>query len=301
MSYILEAIKKAEHERGSKRLSNHAVEETRQEETRRSQIPWVAIAIFINALILMAWIVYQILSDQPLSSEQPNNTLINKNDQVVQVDPVIEQSTKPEEVPKASYEISTPAIKEQDAFVLEEVTDNGIYVEEVVNVEDESEQRMISVDDMIDEELPVFLSVKQKRAHMEAESMDKEVESETLAKAKIEPLPKPQIVRQEPNLVVDKSAEIEQQLEVSAINVPQIRNNNVPDFEELPYSLQQQIPSIAISVHIYNSQVDARKVRVNGQLLYEGEQVDNETLVEEITPHGVIFDYAGTLFRKTLN
>lgn len=81
---------------------------------------------------------------------------------------------------------------------------------------------------------------------------------------------------------------------------PQIRravNTGVPDFGELPYDVQEKIPDLGISVHIFNEDPTQRRVRINGRMYAEGASLQRDMALVEITQYGVIFDYQGHVFR----
>lgn len=70
------------------------------------------------------------------------------------------------------------------------------------------------------------------------------------------------------------------------------------DYRQLPSSLQQQLPELAISLHLYSEKPERRKVSVDGRVMREKEQIDKDLILEEITPDGVIFNFAGKRFHK---
>ena len=67
---------------------------------------------------------------------------------------------------------------------------------------------------------------------------------------------------------------------------------------ELPPALQQEIPNISISFHVYSSKPRDRRVMINGEMVGQGEQLASGLSLEEITPDGVIFGYKGYRFRR---
>ena len=86
------------------------------------------------------------------------------------------------------------------------------------------------------------------------------------------------------------------------INVaPKIRkavNTGVSDFGELPYDIQEKIPDLGISVHMFNEEDPTqRRVRINGRMYTEGASLQRDMALVEITRYGVIFDYQGHVFR----
>jgi general secretion pathway protein B len=69
---------------------------------------------------------------------------------------------------------------------------------------------------------------------------------------------------------------------------------------ELPPSLQQEIPNISIAFHVYSSKPKDRRVMINGEMVGQGEQLASGLSLEEITPDGVIFGYKGYRFRRAV-
>ena len=125
-----------------------------------------------------------------------------------------------------------------------------------------------------------------------------------ISPAKVAPLPDREVVTStisEELMVKEDTVDTELPAEIHIEKeIPVIENTNVPHFNELPYPLQQRIPDISISVHIYNLAKNARKVRVNGRLLHQGDAVSDSLIIQEITTYGVIFNYEGELFKMPL-
>ncbi len=71
----------------------------------------------------------------------------------------------------------------------------------------------------------------------------------------------------------------------------------VPSQGELPRSVQQELPAISITGHIYSNEPSSRIVNINGQILREGETVSAELKLEEITPNGVILNFRDYRFQ----
>lgn len=65
---------------------------------------------------------------------------------------------------------------------------------------------------------------------------------------------------------------------------------------ELPLSVQQELPNISIRGHIYSNDLTSRIVNINGQIIREGETVTAGLKLEEITEYGVILSYKGYRF-----
>jgi general secretion pathway protein B len=66
---------------------------------------------------------------------------------------------------------------------------------------------------------------------------------------------------------------------------------------DLPPTIQQEIPRMAISVHAYSATPANRLVGINDQLLREGDSLAQGIRLEEITEDGMVFSYKGYRFR----
>ena len=67
---------------------------------------------------------------------------------------------------------------------------------------------------------------------------------------------------------------------------------------ELPVSIQQELPALSISVHAYSAKPADRLVGINNRMLHEGDEVAPGLKLEQITPDGMILNYKGTSFRR---
>ncbi len=68
------------------------------------------------------------------------------------------------------------------------------------------------------------------------------------------------------------------------------------DFYDLPDSIQQQLPAIIVSAHVYSSNPLQRSIVINNNFMEEGEYVIDNLILYEITADGAIFDYGETRF-----
>lgn len=87
--------------------------------------------------------------------------------------------------------------------------------------------------------------------------------------------------------------------------VPHVReakpkNNTIYNPEELPYSVQKDLPELIITVHLYSDDPSSRMINTYGKTVKEGQAVTDDLKLEEITPDSVIFSYKGYKFRKKL-
>ncbi len=70
----------------------------------------------------------------------------------------------------------------------------------------------------------------------------------------------------------------------------------LPRYSDLSRDMRERMSPLAMSMHFYNSEPNRRLVRINDQLLREGDWVSRDLELVEITPNGVILDFLGTAF-----
>ena len=77
-------------------------------------------------------------------------------------------------------------------------------------------------------------------------------------------------------------------------DIPSAETTPVPAvmrMNELPASVRQALPTMAISVHAYSDDPKVRLVGINNRILHEGDEVAPGLKLEQITPEGMILDY----------
>lgn len=72
----------------------------------------------------------------------------------------------------------------------------------------------------------------------------------------------------------------------------------IPERDELPVNIQQYIPMMEFSAHVYSSNPLQRSIVINGRFLEEGDYLASDLFLSEITPEGAIFDFQGQLFHQ---
>lgn len=77
-------------------------------------------------------------------------------------------------------------------------------------------------------------------------------------------------------------------------------NKRIYNTEELPQSVQKNLPELIITVHLYSDDPSARMINTYGKTVREGQTVTDDLKLEEIAPDSVIFSYKGYKFRKNL-
>ena len=76
--------------------------------------------------------------------------------------------------------------------------------------------------------------------------------------------------------------------------------NKIYHISELPQSLQQKLPAFAISTFLYSEEPGSRSVRINGQMMREGQYLSAGLKLEEIIQNGMIFSYQNYWFQVGL-
>jgi general secretion pathway protein B len=80
---------------------------------------------------------------------------------------------------------------------------------------------------------------------------------------------------------------------------PPIREKT-PVLGDAPASMQREMPGISLSFLVYSDNAAERMVSINGKMMREGQQISEDTKLDEITPNGVILNYRGYRFHKNL-
>jgi general secretion pathway protein B len=88
---------------------------------------------------------------------------------------------------------------------------------------------------------------------------------------------------------------------VAAVSRPgDPRPARIPALAELPEDLRRQVPAMAVGGSIYSPQPAARMVIVNGQVFQEGAVLGPELLLEQIRPKSAVFTIRGQRFEVPL-
>jgi general secretion pathway protein B len=73
-------------------------------------------------------------------------------------------------------------------------------------------------------------------------------------------------------------------------------SSQFPLYSDLSKELRNQMPSVNMSMHYYNNRSERRLVRINDRLLREGDWVERDLQLVEITETGALLDYLGKTF-----
>jgi general secretion pathway protein B len=78
-------------------------------------------------------------------------------------------------------------------------------------------------------------------------------------------------------------------------------SNKVLSIKELPAAIKGSLPELKMTVHSYNEQPQSRFVVMNNNTIREGQPMNADLKVEQITPNGVILNYQGHRFVLGIN
>jgi general secretion pathway protein B len=72
-------------------------------------------------------------------------------------------------------------------------------------------------------------------------------------------------------------------------------------FNELPASIRQELGGMTVAVHMYSAKPADRFVSINDRPLHEGDEINPGLTLDKITYDGMILSYKGYRFKKGIN
>ena len=308
MSYILEALKKSEKERQDGAVPSFDSQQGSESAPLKKKKPWhffLIGALLLNAAIFLWWI----RPWRTVETELPVKAGSERGSSLI-VAPV--DTTMPDEV--ADENAVTAGTPQREALQVipgqeKETADQEKGTDVVPSSPELSPAAVASMTEDRDAALNVNLAEGDEGAgevrRSEADSGEPEERAEedlSLGEQGDDGLGGQEM----PSAVEEKGSP--QDNAVAEKRRPAARTSKVkkggavsgeaaPDIAQLPVSIQQQLPEISISLHLYSKQPQRRKVSVNGSMMREKDRLGTLT-VEEITPDGVIFSFRGTRFHK---
>ncbi len=295
MSYILEAIKKADQKRKLGSVPDvHTVHEGPPPIAKRLVWPYVlAAALFVNSALIFWWI-------QPWSAKAPPNRSASR--QVV-AKHIAEAPAAPSKTPDngQTAKVEIPAAK---LAVLPEVASQAATSAEgqIPPDGDESVPPKIEVIPVADK-LPAETVAAESANDEPAGTADSGIEDgEKVAASPLESLDSmadhPQIIERIGGQPlpdtdygeIDLKTEQKRQQEKEKLA-------KIPYLHRLPADFQKDIPEIHISFHSYYYKPAKRLVSINGRIFREGEELKKGLKLEEITPGGIVLSYKDVSFR----
>lgn len=132
--------------------------------------------------------------------------------------------------------------------------------------------------------------------------LSKEISDPKLTREKVAPAPSAKPVASTPRHVQQAQPVAEPELITPSKNLepmerkPQVNTSYLPQLQELPADILGQIPDMSFSSHMYSSSARFRSIIINGRRLKEGQFLDGDIQVVEITEKGVVLSFDGTIF-----
>jgi len=126
------------------------------------------------------------------------------------------------------------------------------------------------------------------------EGVDEELDEEPLDSADQEPIILGSLARNGPEVSSSEDDLVEEYKDAQERESDEEALKKIPYYYQLPDSAQQTLPEFHISFHAYSRRPSARIVSVNGKVLREGQDFDNKIKLEQITPSGIVLLSAGT-------
>jgi general secretion pathway protein B len=116
--------------------------------------------------------------------------------------------------------------------------------------------------------------------------------------ASLEPVTRePEVAAELPGVAVQSASEASRSTDSTAALDPEPGPyEGIPHQRQLDYDLQSALPAMTISVHVYSATPSSRLVRINGTIYREGDLIDSELKLEEITQDGLILSIRDTRF-----
>jgi general secretion pathway protein B len=248
MSYILDALKKAERERGISRVPTLAtIHELRK---GRQRYLWIIAGAIVLSVAAFLW--FFVASPKMITQPQPLSQIDTKPDGGAAPPPTeaVETSNSVKTPPPAG---ETPGTN-HSATAANALSPNP--------------------------GLPAYEAVTRKSA-----------EIETKRGAAVKPATVSQENDQSSNVLEDASSDEEgADDDDSAVTAP------APDhgrLEKKPSSLPEAVEKMILNIHVYSNVKEERFVFINGKKYREGDYVDSQYLLQEITPEGAVLSHQG--------
>jgi general secretion pathway protein B len=266
MSYILDALKKLEKKRHHGSVPDLLTFQDLmvQEPKKRPLWPYLfLIVLLLNAVILVWWL-------SPWQSK--------KTEMVAQPTAVIQHESKASESEYKVTDIRSPEVA--SSHDIGKTINPALKSETVTAKTDETRVKVAQQNQRVQAKDDLNINVPDRPA-------------QTIDMSRHHEIP-PVVSKQTPaaNYFSDKQQ--------NGTHNSTSAEQRIFNLNDLPSSVQQSLPPFTISVFIYSEDPNYRMVKINGQMLREGQDLTNGLKLKEITPDGVIFSYQNYRFRVGL-
>ena len=292
MSYILDALKKAESDRKLGSVPNiHtqavvAAESDRGSSRWAARSTWAVGALLASSLLAIVWYQPWQSAPAPLSSGE-----VSRPSRPKVAEPTMPQRSVPgvtepvtatvaETMPKTAPETAatpTAAVAAQPQPSLPRVTEPVPVSAPPTTV---AAAKIVAAPQAAKPVLP------KSGPALSAKTSNKAVGSE---------LPQPvsgaaASLEKSPEKMVAKPPEAPQE-------TPAPSETRVPNLRELPQNIQAEVPALAVTGYIYSKNAADRSVLINNKFLREGDQAAPGVVLEKITPKEAVLNYKGYRYR----
>jgi general secretion pathway protein B len=139
------------------------------------------------------------------------------------------------------------------------------------------------------------ISSDNKNSLQQSKKLNAGKETKAIPETKI----KPEAVSTTP-LKKEEASDVTSETKPDDNHLPPPLPNKIYHISELPQSIQQKLPTFAISTFLYSGDPSSRSVRINGQMMREGQYLSAGLKLEEIMQNGMIFSYQNYRFQVGL-
>ena len=288
MSYILDALKKAESDRKLGSVPNiHtqavvAAESDRGSSRWAARSTWAVGALLASGLLAIVWYQPWQSAPAPISSGEVSRPSLSK-----MAEPALPQRSVPgvtdtvtEAVPKTAPEAAatpTGAVAAQPQPYLPKVSEPVPVSAPPTTV------------------APANIVAAPQAAKPALPKSGPSLPAKTSNKAVGSALPQP---------VSGAAASLEKLPEKTVATPPESPRQTpapsearVPNLRELPQNIQAEVPPLAVTGYIYSKNEADRSVLINNKFLREGDQAAPGVVLEKITPKEAVLNYKGYRYR----
>lgn len=261
MSYILDALKKAESERNLGAVpSLHSTSPSTlgsENRTRTSGLPWILLAA-LTIIVILSAIIWQQLSK---SGHRQENT--------AQSTPLVTNNPAPVEV------LPTPTTEHRPP--LEQAPKPNAPVGQSFTPENTQKPLAAVASHPADAARKITASVNKAN---QAQAGGIIASSASISAS-------------------DKDAQAPVQTESTKIETKRHTSESIPGLNQLPAATRSEIPSLAVGGYLYSGNPSDRTILLNNKLLHEGDSIAPNLVLESLAPKSAVLSYKGTRFQIT--
>ncbi len=305
MSYILEALKQSEQRRDKSDVPDlHAVQEVVSHRNARAPLGRRALLGALMVFVLLAggiagWWFGGAPFEEYLLDSKVTDTLDPSLDAVI---PVSSDDRQVESVAVAKRQLPAPVPdkKAEPEVIVTKLGESVALSESVAPSKSE-----ISLPEQNQKNLEALIAVLAKSQEGQRSSDntgDSKAENLTSAIKVVErPANVPEVIEEASNEIpVDSLSDtVPAQGGTKTVKIDEAPKP--PHFRELPYEIQQKLPKIIFSVHLYAPDPARRMVKINGLMKRDGDEIVTGLVLDEITSTGAIFTFQEYRFRVPAN